>query len=178
TYRIGSNVGNGALVKQSDAVWLYTPSHNYNGADSFTFIANDGTADSSAATVNITVNAVNDAPSSGDIKGDVAEDGVFTFSVGEVATDVEDGYPQGEFKVVTQPSIGSVQYDKTTRVLTYTPFVNANGTDTFQYQLFDSEGLGTSLLNGTITITPVDDAPVASNDTIATNEDTAVSFNL
>ncbi|WP_046355162.1 Ig-like domain-containing protein, partial [Pseudoalteromonas luteoviolacea] len=25
TYRIGSNVGNGALVKQSDTVWLYTP---------------------------------------------------------------------------------------------------------------------------------------------------------
>jgi hypothetical protein len=40
----------------------YTPTANYNGADSFTFKANDGTIDSAAATVTITVTAVNDAP--------------------------------------------------------------------------------------------------------------------
>ena len=40
----------------------YTPNANYNGPDSFTFKANDGTADSNIATVSITVNAVNDAP--------------------------------------------------------------------------------------------------------------------
>lgn len=39
----------------------YTPNSNYNGADSFTYKANDGTADSNEATVNVTVNAVNDA---------------------------------------------------------------------------------------------------------------------
>ena len=40
----------------------YTPAANYNGPDSFTFKANDGTADSNVATVTITVTAVNDAP--------------------------------------------------------------------------------------------------------------------
>ena len=35
---------------------------NYNGADSFTYRANDGTADSTLATVSFTVTAVNDAP--------------------------------------------------------------------------------------------------------------------
>ena len=40
----------------------YTPAANYHGSDSFTFKANDGTADSNIATVSITVNAVNDAP--------------------------------------------------------------------------------------------------------------------
>ena len=40
----------------------YTPAANYNGADSFTFKVNDGTVDSAAATVSITVTAVNDAP--------------------------------------------------------------------------------------------------------------------
>jgi hypothetical protein len=40
----------------------YTPSADFNGADSFTFKANDGIADSNTATVSITVDAVNDAP--------------------------------------------------------------------------------------------------------------------
>ena len=40
----------------------YTPDANYNGSDSFTFKANDGTADSNVATFNLTVTAVNDRP--------------------------------------------------------------------------------------------------------------------
>ncbi len=40
----------------------YTPHENYFGPDSLTFQANDGTYLSSAATVSITVNAVNDRP--------------------------------------------------------------------------------------------------------------------
>ena len=41
----------------------YTPTANENGADSFTFKANDGTVDSNNATVEINIAAVNDAPS-------------------------------------------------------------------------------------------------------------------
>ena len=41
----------------------YSPAANYNGADSFTFKVNDGTTDSAAATVSLTVYPVNDAPS-------------------------------------------------------------------------------------------------------------------
>ena len=40
----------------------YKSNANYSGADSFTFTANDGTADSAAATVSLTVSNVNDAP--------------------------------------------------------------------------------------------------------------------
>ena len=40
----------------------YTPAANFNGTDSFTYKANDGTDDSNLATVTITVNPVNDAP--------------------------------------------------------------------------------------------------------------------
>jgi len=52
---------NGVLSGTAPNV-IYTPNENYNGGDSFTFLVNDGTEDSNIATVNITIIAVNDAP--------------------------------------------------------------------------------------------------------------------
>ena len=44
------------------ATFSYTPNADFNGTDSFTFKANDGSADSNIATVSITINPVNDPP--------------------------------------------------------------------------------------------------------------------
>ena len=57
-----SGPAHGTLTLNADGSFTYTPAANYNGADSFTYKANDGTADSTVATVAITVAAVNDAP--------------------------------------------------------------------------------------------------------------------
>ena len=46
----------------SGNVVTYIPNANFNGIDSFQFIANDGQYDSNTATVTLIVNAVNDAP--------------------------------------------------------------------------------------------------------------------
>src|SRR5262249_30660286 len=52
----------GSLTLNADGSFTYTPSANYNGPDSFSYKANDGTADSNVATVSINVASVNDAP--------------------------------------------------------------------------------------------------------------------
>ena len=49
-------------INATTGAYTYTPVANYNGSDSFTFKVNDGTLDSAFATVSLTVNAVNDAP--------------------------------------------------------------------------------------------------------------------
>lgn len=49
-------------VNAATGEYTYTPAANYNGSDSFTFKVNDGTVDSVAASVSLTINAVNDAP--------------------------------------------------------------------------------------------------------------------
>ena len=61
TFSIVSGPTNGTLTG-SGASRTYTPNANSYGADSFTFKVNDGTEDSAVATVSITVNSVNDAP--------------------------------------------------------------------------------------------------------------------
>jgi VCBS repeat-containing protein len=59
---------------------------------------------------------------------------------------------------------------------TYTPAPDYNGPDVFTYQLCDIDG-DCSTATVTVTVTPVDDLPVAANDVNTTNEDTPVSGN-
>ena len=58
TYAIVSQPSNG-ILSGTEPNLTYTPTAGYSGADSFTFKANDGTNDSAAATVSITVAAWN-----------------------------------------------------------------------------------------------------------------------
>jgi hypothetical protein len=59
---LGDGPSSGTLVLNADGSFAYTPNLNFNGSDSFTYKINDGVLDSIIATVTITVNAVNDAP--------------------------------------------------------------------------------------------------------------------
>lgn len=56
TYRLGGDdVDNGTLTLNADGSYSYTPAAGFVGADSFNFIANDGTVDSNTATVTLNV---------------------------------------------------------------------------------------------------------------------------
>jgi VCBS repeat-containing protein len=58
-----SDPAHGSLTLNANGSFVYTPAANYNGPDSFTYAANDGTQNSSPATVTIAVTSVNDPPS-------------------------------------------------------------------------------------------------------------------
>ncbi len=59
----GSDVSTGDTIAQSALSKLtYQPAANYNGSDSFDFKVSDGLADSGIATMNLTVDQMNDAP--------------------------------------------------------------------------------------------------------------------
>jgi hypothetical protein len=66
----------------------YTPNPNYYGDDSFTFKANDGTIDSTPATVTITINSINDAPTV-DLGGDVTITEGESITVNSHAADID-----------------------------------------------------------------------------------------
>ncbi len=59
---LGSGPSHGVVSLNADGSFAYTPAANFNGSDSFTYRASDGTLTSNLATVTLTVTAVNDAP--------------------------------------------------------------------------------------------------------------------
>src|SRR5207247_2905975 len=56
----------GTLTLNADGSFVYAPAPNFNGIDTFSYAATDGTTESSAATVTITTAPVNDAPIAAD----------------------------------------------------------------------------------------------------------------
>ena len=82
-----SNPSHGTLTLNANGSFTYMPNANYDGSDSFTYWANDGTVDSTTATtVSITVNPVNDAPTGGvSITGTAIEGQVLTAETATLA---------------------------------------------------------------------------------------------
>src|SRR5436189_530770 len=65
----------------------------------------------------------------------------------------------------------------TARDLTYTPAANYNGPDSFTFKANDGE-LDSNVATVSITVNAVNDAPVASNQAVVTDEDTAKTITL
>jgi VCBS repeat-containing protein len=80
--------------------------------------------------------------------------------------------------LVAQPQNGTVTLE-TTGAFTYTPNANFNGPDEFTYTASDGTDTNTPVTaTVSIEVTPVNDAPVANNDSFGTAEDTTLTVNL
>ena len=170
TYSIVSNPTNGTVSLNGKNV-TYTPKANYVGADSFTFKANDGKDDSNVATVHITVTPVNDAPIANDDSNSTSEDTSIEITL--TGSDVD-----GDslvYSIVSNPTNGAVSLSGNTA--TYTPSANYNGADSFTFKANDTHA-DSNVATVHITVTPVNDAPVANNVSKPTSEDTQVIITL
>src|SRR5262249_2184177 len=191
----------GALTLNANGLFTYAPVANYNGSDSFTYKANDGTADSNVATVVINVTSVNDAPVGADNTVTTPEDTAYVFKVADFPfTDPNDSPANAlaAVKISTLPSAAAgtltdngfaVTAGQSVSIadiigskLIFTPAANANGSPSFTFQVQDDGGIangGVDLaqLPNTVTInvTPVNHAPVAINDSYTTAENTTLT---
>ncbi|GEM_PF-4521468 len=172
TYTITTNPAHGTLTG-SGASRTYTPASGYSGSDSFAFKVNDGKIDSDVATVSITVTAVvNHAPVATAQSVTTNEDTAKAITL--TATD-SDGDAL-TFGIMSQPSHGAL--GGTLPNLTYTPTANYNGADSFTFRATDSKGVVSNTATISITVTAVNDAPVADNQSVTTAEDTAKAITL
>jgi VCBS repeat-containing protein len=131
---------NGSLTLNGDGSFSYEPDENFNGADSFTYLATDGLADSNTATVSLTVAAVNDAPAALDDSYEMEAGETLAVSApgvlandsdldGDSLTAVLDAGPA--HGVLTLNDDGS---------FSYTPDAGYSGNDSFTYLAEDGNG--------------------------------------
>ncbi|MGB0852869.1 MAG: beta strand repeat-containing protein [Pikeienuella sp.] len=152
---------------------LYVPTPDFNGDDTLTFEVTDAGGLSDLQTITISVTPVNDAPTANDetVSGD--EDQVIT---GAITANDLDGDAL-TFSVLFEGDFLSTVIDPVTGAFTITPDANFNGTDTANILIDDGNG-GTVTADIFVTINPVNDAPIANDDTAATDQDTVVGANL
>jgi len=166
-YAIETQPENGSLTFGSDfdtsGKLTYTPDASFAGKDSFTFTLNDGDLDSSPATVTLNMTP-NHLPMADLQSLTTAED--TTAAINLTGSD-----PDGDtvvYSVVTTPSHGSLS--GTAPNLTYTPNKNFSGPDSFTFKVNDGTA-DSALTTLAITVTPVNDPPVAGKIDITAMED-------
>lgn len=167
----------GTLNLNSNGSFTYTPDADYLGADSFTYMANDGSANSNVATVNLTVSSVNDDPVATNDGYSLDEDSSLSVQagVGVLGNDFDVDLDLITAIVVTQPQHGSLslQLDGS---FVYTPNANFSGSDSFTYRVSDLLTLST-IATVSLTVNPINDAPVAGGNLYATVVNTPLTVN-
>lgn len=153
----------------------YTPTANFDGQDSFTYEVCDDQSPSlcDSATVTVTVSPVNDAPVAGPDSATVQEDGSTDISVLTNDSDLE-GHALSVTSV-TQGASGTVSINGDGTV-SYVPDPDFTGSDSFTYTVCD-DGTPSRCDTTTVSVTvsPLNDAPVASDDLASTFRGEAVS---
>jgi Ca2+-binding RTX toxin-like protein len=173
------DVANGVLVLGVNGAFTYTPDANFNGSDTFTYTLSDGVGGTDTATVTFSVSAVNDAPvATPDVFAGDEDKAIFgSVLVGDGA----DSDADGDTLTISTTPIANVANGtlvlNSDGTFSYTPDANFNGVDSFEYSLDDGAG-GTDIGSVTLTVRPVNDDPDARDDTVALDEDSAVTGNL
>ena len=168
-----STAGTGTVAINADGLSVdYTPAANFNGTEVITYTVSDGTLTDATGTFTVTVTAVNDAPVAVANTLTVAEDAALT-STNVIANDTDVESDTLSLTAATTTGTGTVAVNADGLSVDYTPAANFNGTEVVTYTVSD----GTDTTNGTftVTVTAVNDAPVAVDDTSEFEETSALT---
>ena len=172
TYVINQAPEFGILVGDPDdlSIYNYTPNQNYNGQDSFTFVAFNGQFYSDEGTVFIQINSVNDAPTVESFLSDVEEDSSLEIILS--GDDVE-----GDsliYSIVSFPTNGSLTQESE-NIFIYNPNPDFYGEEQIAYTANDGE-LDSEQGIITIVINPINDPPIVEDFGITLYEDNLFNF--
>lgn len=167
---------NGSATMSNGAI-VYTPAAGFSGQDRFTYTI-AGAEGSATAAVSVTVINVNQAPLALNNSYTMAEDTPLTVAApGVKANDTDpDAGDTFEAVLVAGPQHGTLVLNAS-GAFTYTPAANFNGTDSFSYRVRDAGGLESNVATVALTVTAVNDPPVAANDSYVVSEDSVLQIN-
>jgi len=170
TFTITGGPGNGTLAGTAPFL-SYTPVAEFSGTDSLTFTVSDGSLNSAPATVFITVTPINDPPVANAQSKTTAEDV-------PVAITLSGSDPEGgPITYSIAAGTGNGTLTGTAPDLLYIPDSNFNGSDSFTFTVSDGS-LDSAPVTVSITVTPVNDPPVANAQSKTTAEDVPVAITL
>ncbi|WP_166669321.1 Ig-like domain-containing protein, partial [Flavobacterium sp. S87F.05.LMB.W.Kidney.N] len=167
-------VPDGTVNISASGVITFTPSADFNSAAPviFPYVVTDGTLTASA-NIEITVTAVNDAPSAVKDEYTVAEDNTVTLTPLINDTDADGDALSivsingtaltGSAQVITVPD-GTVNISAS-GVITFTPSADFNSAAPVSFPYVVTDGSLTASANIEITVKAVNDAPIANDDT-------------
>ncbi len=161
----------GTVVDNGDGTVTFTPAPDFNGEATITYTVEDGQGGSDEGQAIVTVDSVNDGPDAVDDSDTTDEDTPITVDL--LANDSD---PEGDALTVTNATVPADQgtlVDNGDGTVTFTPADNFNGEATISYEISDGNG-GTDTAEHTITVTPVNDDPVANDDDVVVDEDDSV----
>ena len=161
---------NGTVTLNGDGSFTYTPDAGFVGADSFTYLTNDGLISSEVATVILGVD--NQAPAAIDDYYGIPHDTALQIAAsGVLANDYDLEEHALTATLVQLPVSGSLTFNADGS-LTYTPNAGFVGADTFQYAANDGYGDGNT---ATVTINVTNEAPTAYPDSYSALHDSTLS---
>jgi VCBS repeat-containing protein len=173
TFAVVTNGSKGTAVVTNATTGAYTYSANAgtSGADTFTFQANDGTANSNIATITVTITTGNQPPVASSTTVTTLEDRSISGRL--AATDPERAMLT--FSIVSAPGKGTATItNASTGRFTYVPNANSNGADSFMFHASDGT-LTSNIATVSVTVTPVNDAPTVTDQSVSTTVNQAVS---
>lgn len=168
-----TNPLNGEVIINQDNTITYTPNNSYVGVDSFEYVITDGNNGFGTATVGITVNDINQPPVANNDNASLEEDTQAVINV--LANDFDPDNDPLSVSILQQPLNGTAVVVSTQIV--YTPSANYNGTDSLIYQISDGKN-GFASASVSLTILPVNDLPIANNQSFTTQQNTSVNITL
>ncbi len=158
------SAGGGIQLGSSGLNILYTPKQNFKGTETFTYTLSDGRGGTASGTVSVNVAVANPPPVAGNDAFTVVEDAaVANFNV--LANDTTDNSAEtlSISAVGTSANGSSLSISSDAKQLIYRPGLNFAGAETVTYTLRDSGG-ATATGTVTFTVTAVNDAPEANDD--------------
>ncbi len=174
TLAILTQPAHGTASIQGNGLVLYSPQPGFSGSDGFTYSITDSGGESDSATVSVTVapNAVVFSAVADSLG--VNEDSWITLNV--LNNDQNPDNLSLNLELQSLPLHGQAQLSQNGELL-YTPNSDFYGTDNLTYSLTDMDG-NTSIASVSISVSPVNDPPLAMNDSASTSEDEPVTIQL
>ena len=156
---------------------VYTPNANYYGPEVFYFKATDPSGAFSESSVIINIDAVRDPAVAVADSKTVDEDSDWT-PINVLGNDQDvDGVGFNRWGITPVSQQGGSVRSNLDGTVSYKPAPNFNGVDTFSYTVQDGYGLRSTAIV-TVTVAPINDAPISSTQSVTTNEDTATNITL